>query len=85
MGTGKRGSTRENQDLTGEAMSVRMIARDLYRLRQEVDRLESQLKAGPAAKRADLEDQLRKARAERERVKRLLEGSKEEPPYRKPK
>ena len=66
-------------------MSVRMIARDLYRLQQEVDRLESQLKACPPAKREDLEDQLRKARAERERVKRLLEGSKEEPPYRKPK
>jgi GAF domain-containing protein len=62
-----------------------MIARDLYRLQQAVDRLESQLKACPPAKREDLEDQLRKARAERERVKRLLEGSKEEPPYRKPK
>jgi len=61
-----------------------MIARDLYRLQQEVDRLESQLKAGPPAKREDLEDQRRKARAERDRVKRLLEGSKEEPPYRKP-
>jgi len=61
-----------------------MIARDLYRLQQEVDRLESQLKAGLAAKREDLEDQLRKARAERDRVKRLLDGSKEEPAYRKP-
>jgi GAF domain-containing protein len=62
-----------------------MIARDLYRLQQEVDRLESQLKAVPAAKREDFEDQLRKTRAERDRVKRMLEGSKEEPPYRKPK
>ncbi|HEX9911346.1 MAG TPA: hypothetical protein VGA86_10700 [Desulfatiglandales bacterium] len=61
-----------------------MIARDLYRLQQEVDRLESQLKACPPAKHEDLEDQLRKARAERDQVKRLLEGSKEEPPYRKP-
>jgi len=61
-----------------------MIARDLYRLQQEVDRLESQLKAGLAAKREDLEDRLRKARAERDRVKRLLDGSKEEPAYRKP-
>jgi GAF domain-containing protein len=65
-------------------MSLRMIARDLYRLQQEVDRLESQLKAGPAAKREDLEEQLRKARAERDRIKRLLDGSKEEPAYRKP-
>ena len=65
-------------------MSVRMIARDLYRLQQEVDKLESQLKACSLAKREELEDQLRKERAEKDRVKRLLEGSKEEPPYRKP-
>jgi hypothetical protein len=64
-------------------MSVRMIARDLYRLQQEVDRLEIQLKACPPAKREELEDQFRKAKAERDRVKRMLEGSKEEPPYRK--
>jgi hypothetical protein len=65
-------------------MSVRMIARDLYRLQQEVDRLETQLKACPPEKREELEDQFRKAKAERDRVKRMLEGSKEEPPYRKP-
>ncbi len=65
-------------------MSVRMIARDLYRLQQEVDKLESQLKACSLAKREELEDQLRKTRAEKDRVRRLLEGSKEEPPYRKP-
>jgi hypothetical protein len=42
------------------------------------------LKACSLAKREELEDQLRKARAEKDRVKRLLEGCKEEPPYRKP-
>lgn len=66
-------------------MSLRMIARDLYQFQQEVDRLEKQLKTCPPAEREELEDQLRKARAERDRVKRLLEGSKEEPLYRKPK
>ncbi len=66
-------------------MSIRMIARDLYRLQQEVDRLENQLQACSPAKREDLEDQLRKTRAERDRLKRMLEGSKEEPVYRKPK
>ena len=66
-------------------MSLRMIARDLYRLQQEVDRLERQLKDCPPAGREALEDQLRKARAERDRVKRMLEGTKEEPPYRKAK
>lgn len=65
-------------------MSVKMIARDLYRLQQEVERLESQLKACLPAKREELEDELRKTKAEKDRVKRMLEGSKEEPPYRKP-
>jgi sulfur transfer protein SufE len=50
-----------------------------------VDRLESQLKACTPAKREELEDQFRKAKAERDRLKRMLEGSKEESPYRKPK
>ena len=66
-------------------MSVRMIARDLYRLQQQVDRLEGRLQACPPEKREELQEELRKAKAERERVKRMLEGSKEEPPYRKPK
>jgi type VI protein secretion system component VasF len=62
-----------------------MIARDLYRLQQVVDRLENQLRACAPEKREDLENQLRKAKAERDRVKRMLDGSKEEPAYRKPK
>jgi hypothetical protein len=66
-------------------MSVRMIARDLYRLQQEVERLESRLKDCPPARRDELEDQLRKSRAERDRVKRMLDGAKEEPTYRKAK
>ena len=66
-------------------MSIRMIARDLYRARQEVERLENELKAFSLLQREALEDQLRKARAERDRAKRLLNGSKEEPGYRKPK
>ncbi len=65
-------------------MSLRMIARDLYRLQQEVDRLEIQLRISSPEKREELEDPLRKAKAERDRIKRMLEGSKEEPAYRKP-
>ena len=65
-------------------MSVRMIARDLYRLQQEVDRLESRRLSCPYETRDQVEDELRKAKAERDRVKRMLEGTKEEPPYRKP-
>jgi len=66
-------------------MSLKMIARDLYRLQREVDRLENELRARPVASREGLEEQLRRAKAERDRVKRMLEGTKEESPYRKPK
>jgi molecular chaperone GrpE (heat shock protein) len=61
-----------------------MIARDLYRLQQEVEKLEKEIKAAPYEKRVALEDQLRKVRAERNRLRRILEGSKEPPLYRKP-
>jgi hypothetical protein len=61
-----------------------MIARELYRLQQEVDQLERRVQACPPGKRQEIEEELRKAKAERDKVKRMLEGTKEEPPYRKP-
>ena len=65
-------------------MSVRLIAQDLYRLQREVEKLEKQLEFTPAGKRDDLEDQLRKVKAERDRMRHILEGAKEPPTYRKP-
>ncbi|UCF56730.1 MAG: hypothetical protein JSW15_11770 [Deltaproteobacteria bacterium] len=65
-------------------MSIRMIARDLYRLQQEVEELERQLDAVPLEKKEGIRDRLRKVKAERDRMRRALEGSKEPPPYRKP-
>jgi len=65
-------------------MSVRLIAQDLYRLQREVEKLEKQLEITPAGKRDDLEDQLRKVKAERNRMRHILEGAKEPPTYRKP-
>jgi hypothetical protein len=62
-------------------MSIRMIAKDLYRLQQEVDRLESILAGAPSDKREVLENQLRKVKAERNRIRRALDGSKEPPTY----
>jgi hypothetical protein len=66
-------------------MSIRMIAKDLYRLQQEVERLERELNAAPPGKKDDLGEQLRKARAERDRMQGMLEANKEPAPYRKPK
>ena len=65
-------------------MPIRLIARDLYRLQQEVEKLEDQLKYTPSGEKRELEDQLRKLKAERDRMRRILEGSKEPPSYRKP-
>jgi hypothetical protein len=66
-------------------MSIRLIAKDLYRLQKEVDRLEQELKAAPTEKKVELEERLRKVRAERNRLRGMLEANKEPAPYRKPK
>jgi chromosome segregation ATPase len=66
-------------------MSIRMIAKDLYRLQQEVEQLEQELRAAQPGNKGELEQQLRRARAERDRLRGMLEANKEPPPYRKPK
>ena len=55
-------------------MSIKGIARDLYRLQQAVDALEKKLASAPPDKRAGLERQLRKARAEHLQLRRILDG-----------
>jgi hypothetical protein len=65
-------------------MSIRLIAKDLYRLHQEVERLEEELSSASLGEREELREQLRKLRAERDRMRRMLDGSKDPPPYRKP-
>jgi hypothetical protein len=61
-----------------------MIAKDLYLLRQEVERLEEQTKNAPFEKQEELKDILRKKNAELNRMQRMLDGAKEPPSYRKP-
>jgi hypothetical protein len=61
-----------------------MIAKDLYRLQQEVEALEAALEATPFDKRDGIREKLRKARAERDKMRKILDGAKEPPPYRKP-
>jgi hypothetical protein len=55
-------------------MSIKLLARDLYRLQKEVERLEEDLAAAPMEKRGRIEESLRKVRAEKERVRRALDG-----------
>jgi hypothetical protein len=61
-----------------------MIARDLYRLVQEVEKLEKQLENSPLEKREEIKDHLRKQRAELKKMQRMLDGAKEQPPWKKP-
>ena len=65
-------------------MSIRMIAKDIYRLYQEVETLEEQVKNTSSEKQAEVKDLLRKRRAELIRMQHMLEGAKEPPSYRKP-
>jgi hypothetical protein len=62
-----------------------MIAKEFYMLQQEVESLEKDLHSASQERKDELEEQLRRARAERDRMRRILEGNKEPSPYRKPK
>jgi hypothetical protein len=55
-------------------MSLRLIARDLYRLQQAVDGLEKELADCPPAARYALKRKLYRARTERDQVRRMLDG-----------
>ena len=55
-------------------MSIRGIAKDLYRLQQAVDALEKKLASAPQDERDEIEQQLRKAKAEHPQLRRILDG-----------
>lgn len=65
-------------------MSIRMIARDLYRLKKEVELLEKEYTSAPNNMKDETADLLRKKKAELNRMKGILEGSKEPPKCRRP-
>ena len=58
-------------------MSIRLLAKDLYRLIGEVEKIEKELNSALPEKKSELHDQLRKLKAERNRLQRALEGSKD--------
>lgn len=61
-------------------MYIRDIARQLYRLKRQLEQLEQALEAQqPGEDRDSLERQLAKVRAEHEKVRSILEGAKESP------
>jgi hypothetical protein len=61
-------------------MSVRLLAQDLYRFQTEVERLEKELAAAPLEKKAVIERSLHRARVQKERLRRALDGRLERTP-----
>lgn len=60
-------------------MSIRLVARDLYRLQQEIDALEKQIEAAAPERLAELQERLRKVRAEHTQMRRVLDGRIDRP------
>ena len=60
-------------------MAISLIARDLYRLIREVSELEKLIDGAPLERQEAMTDELRKVKAERDRLRRVLDGSKESP------
>ncbi|MGD2272837.1 MAG: hypothetical protein PVI06_20745 [Desulfobacterales bacterium] len=58
-------------------MSIRMIAKELYLLHRKVETLEQQIENSPPQDRDELEDRLRKLKAERNRMREALDGMKD--------
>lgn len=57
-------------------MPIKMIARELYILLGEVEKTEKELKNAPMEKQLYIKDKLRKIKAERNRMRAILEGKK---------
>lgn len=60
-------------------MPIRLLARDLYRLQQDVEKLEKQLAAAAFDQQEPIRLRLFAARAERDRLRRVLDGQKDSP------
>ena len=58
-------------------MSIQLIARALYSLLREVEKLEQEVSAATGQRKAALADQLRKLRAEYRHMRDILDGQKD--------
>jgi len=65
-------------------MSIRMIAKELYHLQQEVEKLEAQIDSAQSHEREAMADRLRRLKAEWKRMRKALNGEKVPPPFRQP-
>lgn len=58
-------------------MSIQLIARELYTLLREVEKLEKAVSAATGSRKEALVDQLRKLRAEYRQMRDILDGQKD--------
>jgi hypothetical protein len=58
-------------------MSIRLIARDLYRVLRKIEALEKQMAQAPLSERPAMEQKLRRRRAEQAQLRRALDGAKD--------
>jgi hypothetical protein len=58
-------------------MSIKMIAKELYLLLREVEKIEKELKNAPMEKHQEIKDKLRKIKADRNRMRAILDGKKD--------
>ncbi len=66
-------------------MSLRLIAKDLYRLKKDVGALEQKILTASESEKSDIEKRLAAARQERDSLQAMLDSAKEPPAYRLPK
>lgn len=56
-------------------MSIRLLAQEIYTLHRQVEALENKLKIAPPDKKDLLNDELRKLKAEKNRMRQALDGT----------
>ena len=62
-------------------MSIRLIAKELYRLQQEVEKIAAEIETVPYREREAKQDQLRRVKAEWQRLKNIMAGEKAPSPF----
>ena len=63
-------------------MSIRLIALELYGLHRQVEDLEKKIARASYKEQVRLKDDLRKLKAEYNRMRKVLDGQKDSPPQR---
>jgi hypothetical protein len=61
-------------------MSLRDLARELYRAQQEVERLEKLLLSATPEEELEIQSELQDARAERQQLQKIIDGRKDSAP-----